>query len=590
MGNSGFGQVESFGSVKREEGNMEGQVWRANVRDGTLRREPVPQAWERLGGRGLIPRVLLDEVSPSCDPLGPSNKLIWAPGLLVGHRVSSCDRISVGGKSPLTGTVKESNAGGTTGLKLTYLAIKTLILEGEPSENRWRVLHLSSGGGRFEAADGLVGRGVYEAAPKLLSRYGSDVGVILIGLGGEMGLRSAGIQNLDKDQEPSRINARGGMGAVMASKRIKAIVIDAADGEPPPLADPELFKEAKGYYTRELLAHPQTQVYADYGTAAMTNMADGFGGLPTRNFRTGRFEGAEKISGEAMRELLMARGGESNTTHACMAGCVIRCSNCFGDEQGKKVVSPVEYETIGLVGANLGIDDLDAIARLNWELNDLGLDTIEIGAALGVAAEAGLMNFGDSQRALELVGEIRAGTPLGRVLGQGAAITGKVFGVRRVPALKGQALSAYDPRAIKGTGVTYATSPQGADHTAGLTIRAQVDHLDPAGQVELSRSAQLKMAGYDTLGACLFGGFGFAKAPGAIRNLLRGRFGWDPGEDVLVELGRRTLELERRFNRAAGFGPSDDRIPEWMRFEPLPPHGAVFDVPGEEMDRLFDSL
>ncbi len=567
---------------------MEPLIWRVDVTDRTVSTEPVPGGWERLGGRGLIARVLLDEVPATCDPLGPNNRLIWAPGLLVGHKVSSCDRISVGGKSPLTGGVKESNAGGSTGLKLARLGVKALIVQGEPQGDGWWLVHLSADGGRFEPADDLAGLGVYETARRLLERFGPDVGIILIGPGGEMGLASAGIQNLDKDREPSRINARGGLGAVMGGKRLKAIVIDDRGGGAPPLADPDLFKAARKYYTERLLDHPQTKVYAEYGTAAMTLMCDGFGGLPTRNFSSGHFEGAERISGEAMHDLLIERGGVSNTTHACMAGCVIRCSNCFGDEKGEKVVSPVEYETIGLVGSNLGIDSLDAIARLNWELNDLGLDTIEVGAALGVAAEAGLMAFGDFERAMALLDEIRRGTPLGRLLGQGALATGRVLGVRRVPVVKGQALSAYDPRAIKGTGVTYATSPQGADHTAGLTIRAKVDHLDPQGQAELSRKAQINMAGYDTLGICLFGGFGFAKAPGAIRDLLRGRYGWEVGDDVLQALGKETIQLERAFNRAAGFGPADDRLPEWMTREPLPPHDAVFDVPEEDLDAVFD--
>jgi aldehyde:ferredoxin oxidoreductase len=221
-------------------------------------------------------------------------------------------------------------------------------------------------------------------------------------------------------------------------------------------------------------------------------------------------------------------------------------------------------------------------------MNDLGIDTIEIGVALGVAAEAGLMEFGNAERAMELVDEIRKGSPLGRVLGNGAVVTGQVFGVKRVPAVKGQAMSAYEPRAIKGTGVTYATSPQGADHAAGLTIRAKINHLDPEGQVEVSRNAQISMAGYDTLGACVFGGFGFAKAPGAISDLIKGKYGWDLGDDALQVLGRETLKLEREFNKAAGFGPEDDRLPEWMTIEPVPPHNTVFDVPDGELDSLFD--
>ena len=569
---------------------MDERVWRVDVAKGTVRREPVPARWERLGGRGLIARVLLDEIDPTCDPLGPGNKLIWASGLLVGHMLSSCDRISVGGKSPLTRGIKESNAGGSTGLKLAYLGVKALILEGPLPSNGWWLVHLTADGGELQPADDLVGLGVHETAHRLLERFGKKVGLSLIGPGGEMRLQAAGIQNLDKDNEPSRINARGGLGAVMGARRLKAIVIDATQGEKPPLADAEAFKAAQKRYTQELMAHPQTAIYRDFGTAGLAAMVDGFGALPTCNFSAGHFGGIEGITGEHLRDVLLERGKPSDPSHACMAGCTIRSSNVFGSAAGEKIVSPIEYETIGLVGSNLGIGDLDQIARLNAAIDDLGLDSIEIGAALGVAAEARLMTFGDAAGAQRLVDEIRRGTPLGRVLGSGAAITGQVLGIRRVPVVKRQAMPSYDPRGIKGTGVTYATSPQGADHTAGLTVRAKVDHLKPEGQAELSRGVQINMAGYDSLGACIFAGFGFAKAPGVIRELLKARYGWDGGEEVLQDLGRQTLRMEREFNLAAGLTAADDRIPEWMRTEPLPPHNTVFDVPEEDLDGLWRSV
>lgn len=563
-------------------------VWRVNMRTKSFQREPVPEGWEKLGGRGLLARILLDEVLPTCDPLGPNNKLVFAPGLLVGHMVSSTDRISIGAKSPLTGGVKESNAGGRTGLQLTNLGIKALIIEEQPEEEGWWLLHLSTDGVRFERADEFAGLGVYAVAPPLLERYGDKVAIALIGPGGEMRLRSAGIQNLDKDRVPSRISARGGIGAVMGSKRLKAIVIDGSKGSKPPLADPEGFKRAQKEYTQALMAHPQTAVYRDYGTSAVLMMCQGFGALPTRNFSNGQFEGAENISGEVLRQTLLKRGGDCETSHACMAGCTIRSSNVFGDVNGKAVVSPLEYETIGLMGSNLGIDDLDTIARLNFEVNDLGLDTIEVGAALGVAADAGLMQFGDGERAMELINEIRRGTPLGRLLGNGAGLTGQVLGVERIPVVKNQAFSAYDPRTIKGTGVTYATSPQGADHTCGLTIRAKVNHLDPAGQADLSRSVQINMAGYDSLGACIFSGFGYSVVPHIIPALINARYGWDAPADYLQVLGRETLKLEREFNRRAGFTAADDRLPEWMTRQALAPMNAVFDVPEEDLDNVFN--
>ena len=568
------------------------QFWRVNTRTRSLQREPVPEPWSRLGGRGLLARILLDEVDPTCDPLGTDNKLIFAPGLLVGHMLSSTDRISVGSKSPLTGGIKEANAGGRTGYHMAFMGMHALIIEDQPEEEGFWVLHLSLEGARWENADDFAGLGVYETTPGLIEKYGDKVAIALIGPGGERLMKSAGIQNIDKDRVPSRIAARGGLGAVMGSKGLKAIVFDHAGGQKPPIVDPEAFKVAQKDYTKAVLEHPQSVTYRDYGTAAMAHMCDSFGALPTRNFSSGHFEGVDDISGETLRDFILERGAPSDPSHACMAGCTIKCSNVFGGEDGKIIVSPLEYETIGLMGSNLGISSLDTIGRLNWEVNDLGLDSIEIGAALGVAAEAGLMDFGDGDKALALVGEIRAASEIGRVLGDGAAATGEKYGVERVPVVKGQAMSAYEPRAIKGTGVTYATTPQGADHTCGLTIRAKVDHLDPKGQVDLSRGAQYNMAGYDTLGACLFAGFGYAATPdGVIKRLLAARYGWDDlPNNILVELGKQAIKMERKFNRRAGFTAQDDRLPAWMTKEPLPPHNTVFDVPEGELDNIFDEI
>ena len=568
------------------------QVWRVNVREQTVKQEPVPETWIRLGGRGLLVRVLLDEIDAKCDPLGPENKLIFAPGLLVGHMLSSTDRISVGGKSPLTGGIKESNAGGRTGLHMAHMGIHALIIEDKPKEEGFWVLHLSLNGSKWEKADDLAGLGVYETAPKLLEKYGDKVAIAMIGPGGEMQMKSAGIQNLDKDRVPSRINARGGLGAVMGSKGLKAIVFDHAGGQKPPIVDPDAFKIAQKDYTKSVLEHPQSITYRDYGTQAMPQMTQQFAALPTHNFSRGTFDDVEKISGEATREFMLTRGKPSDPSHACMAGCTIKCSNIFGGEDGKIIVSPLEYETVGLMGTNLDISSLDSIGRMNWQVNDLGLDTIEVGGALGVAAEAGLMRWGSEEDGLKLIDEMRKGTELGRTLGDGANAVGKKYGVERVPTVKGQSMSAYEPRSIKGTGLTYASSPQGADHTAGLTIRAKVNHLDPNVQKEASLNAQLNNAGYDTIGACSFAGFGYAASPdGVIRRLLKARYGWDDlPENILQALGRETIKMELEFNKRAGFTAKDDRLPEWMTKEPLPENGSVFDVSDETIDHIFDDL
>lgn len=568
------------------------QVWRVNVREQTLKQEPVPDAWKRLGGRGLLARILLDEVDAKCDPLGPGNKLIFAPGLLVGHMLSSTDRISVGGKSPLTGGIKEANAGGRTGYHMTFMGMHALIIEDQPQESGFWVLHLSLDGAKWERADELVGLGVYEAAPKLLAKYGDKVAISLIGPGGEMLLKSAGVQNIDKDRVPSRIAARGGLGAVMGSKGLKAIVFDQAGGQKPPIVDPEAFKVATKDYTKSVMEHPQSITYRDYSTAAIAAMCQSFAALTVKNFSRGTFEHVDDVDGDALRDFTLKRGKPSDPSHACMAGCTIKCSNILGGDDGKIIVSPLEYETIGLMGVNLEIHSLESIGRLNWQVNDLGLDSIEVGGALGVAAEAGLMQWGDEAGALRLIDEIRKGTELGRILGDGAVSVGKAYNIERVPAVKGQVMSGYEPRSIKGTGVTYATTPQGADHTCGLTIRAKVNHLDPTAQKDASLNAQLNMAGYDTLGACIFAGFGYAATPDAVvKRLLAARYGWDDLPDnVLQALGKETIKMEREFNRRAGFTKEDDRLPKWMTEQPIPENGAVFDVSEEVLDTIFDGI
>jgi aldehyde:ferredoxin oxidoreductase len=209
-----------------------------------------------------------------------------------------------------------------------------------------------------------------------------------------------------------------------------------------------------------------------------------------------------------------------------------------------------------------------------------------------VAAEAKLLEWGDCPGAMKLILEIRPGTEIGNALGNGAASTAAKYGIEHVPVVKGQAMSAYEPRAIKGTGVTYATSPQGADHTAGLTIRAKVNHLDPKVQKDVSLTAQVNMAGYDTIGACIFAGFGYAATPDAvIKRLLTARYGWDDVPDnVLQDLGKQTIKMEREFNRRAGFTAKDDRLPEWMTCEVLPPHNSVFDVAEEDLDSIFEGI
>jgi len=563
---------------------IEGKIIRIDLSTLTIKEEEAPEEYKYLGGRGLTSTILLREVDPTCHPLSEENKLVIAPGLLAGTFLSSSNRLSVGAKSPLTGGIKESNSGGVVAYKLARLGIKAIILEGKlKKENELIGIKIDKNGVSFEDLSYLKGCTVYYSAEKLFEKYGRNVGLMIIGPAGEMKLPAATINVTDVDGEPCRTLARGGLGAVMGSKGIKAIIVDDSDVK---VETNEKIKTVIRKFALALKENPVTgESLAKYGTAGTLMIVNNLGGLPTRNFSQGTFEKAENISGETLYETISKRGGMPS--HNCMPGCVIRCSNKYVDENGKPIVGSLEYETLCLLGSNLGIGSLDQIAILNKLCNDYGVDTIEIGVTLGVLAEAGLMEFGDFERAKELIEEIGKGTPLGRLIGSGATVCGKVFGVERVPVVKNQGMAAYDPRVIKGNGVTYATSPMGADHTAGNTITMNVDHLDPKGKIEISRDLQIITAVFDSLGLCIFTMRVVLQHPELLEEILEA-FGWKTTFEELKQVSKLILLREREFNRRAGFTKAHDRLPEFMKKEPLPPHNVVFDIDDKELDRVFD--
>jgi aldehyde:ferredoxin oxidoreductase len=555
--------------------------------------EPVPAEYERLGGRALIAKILLAEVPPECDALGPKSKLIFAPGLLGGTSLSSSGRLSVGGKSPLTGGVKEANCGGSGGSDLARLGVKALVVEGQPAGGKLYQLYISDAGAELLPAGDWRGLGTYATAARAQERWGSASTVISIGQTGEFLMGAAGVACTGVAEQDCRVAARGGLGALMGSKGLKAIVLDASSAEPMPLADPELFRASARRFANELIESPKTGrkgAMHTYGTSAIVAAVNEMGAFPTRNFSEGSFEEAENLTGQRLREITLERGGKVGTT--CMAGCVIACCNVFVDEAGEPIVSTLQYETIGLLGSNLGLGSLDEVARLNRLCNDYGLDSIEAGAALGIAPEAGLARFGDEASFAALLDEMAAGSVLGRVLGQGAAVTGRVLGVSRVPVAKGQAMPAYDPRALKGNGVTYGSSPMGADHTAGNAFgaRNEVNPLGIEGQRELSLNLQLGAAMLDTTGLCLFARPPVYGDPQLMVDLINGRYGWGWSVVDLEEMKKSVLRMELEFNERAGHTSADARMPEYMTLEPLPPHDTVFDVPDSEMDAVFADL
>lgn len=577
------------------------KILRVNMSDLTCSFEDVPQKYRYLGGRGLTSAITCDEVPPTCHPLGPNSKLVFAPGLVSGTAAPTSGRLSVGGKSPLTGGIKESNAGTKVSQMIGRLGIRAIVVEGQPKEKgKLYLLKVTKDGGELLAADDLVGKGMYEVNEILAKKYGDKLGFVGIGPAGEMRMSMAGVCFNDVENRPSRYAGRGGMGAVMGSKGLKAMVIDDSGGPGVSIKDQDLFKQGQKKLAEALREHAVTKpggALNTYGTAILINILNEAGGLPTRNFRSGKFEGAAKISGEAIAEMTKKRGGVGKMGHGCHPGCIIQCSNIYPNPDGTEMVSVQEYESVWALGANCGIDDLDFTGQLIWHCNDIGLDTIESGATLAVAMEAGLAEFGDGKKAIELLKEIRKGTPVGHILGQGAAFTGKAYGVTRIPAVKGQAMPAYEPRAVKGIGVTYMTSPMGADHTAGYTIAPEilsvggkVDPLSPEGKAELSRNFQAATAFIDSSGYCLFIAFAILDIASGFEGMVEtcnAVLGTNWTTDDVGKIGLEILRAERNFNEAAGFTSKDDRPPEFMRYEPLPPHNRVFDVPDEVLDSVW---
>jgi aldehyde:ferredoxin oxidoreductase len=576
--------LSALGGIVRIKG-IEMKILRIDVSNGNVKEETVPEALMLLGGRAFTSGWLFDHVDPGCEPLGPYNHLVIAPGLLAGTPSSSVHRLSVGAKSPLTGGIKESNSGGIVAYKMARLDIKAVVLEGVPPEDRWSVLHIGPDGVRFDAAGDLSGKGTEASALALHEVYGDDAALMVIGPAGEHRFNSAAIFNSDREGFAARVCGRGGMGAVMASKGFKAIVIDDAGAGPVSMVDSVGFKKGAGQYLDCLRKTPQTsEIYTKFGTAAMTDVANELGGLPTLNFRKGRFDGAEKINGRTLYRTIVERGG--NPSHACMPGCVICSSNIYVDASGEPIVRSLEYETLVLFGPNCGIDDLDELARINRMCNDIGVDTIELGVAVGIAMDAGIIYFGDIGGVKQLLDQVREATTLGRVLGQGAAIAGKVLGVKRIPAVKGQAMAAYEPRAIKGHGVTFATSTMGADHTAGFTIREGLDSHQKNGQVEASGRMQVNGMLYDMLGVCLFAHPAVCHHHDVLTAMVNGRWGADMTTAGLRKIAADAMANERAFNRDAGLGPSSDRLPEIFYTERNPSSGTVFDITPEALGAL----
>lgn len=564
------------------------KILRINLNNQTYAYEDIRPEYKNLGGRALTSKIIATEVDPKLDALAPENKLVFAPGLLGGTAMPNSGRLSIGSKSPLTHTIKEANSGGIAAIKTARLNLAAIILEG--ASPQLTNLKIDKDGVTFIPAEKYAGCGCEKAFGLLNEEY-KGCAFAVNGPAGEKLMLASGIMVATSDLM-ARAAARGGLGAVMGSKRVKAVIIDDTGSKMDAAANSDLLKESVKVYTQKLMADPGTEGNKLLGTAGLVNFVNSFGGLITKNYSDGKWDKAENISGEAMAALIKSRPN-GHTAHRCMPGCVIQCSNVFVDKDGNYVTSGLEYETLALVGSNCLIDDLDVIAKINGICNEHGLDTMDVGTALAVAMENGEIAWGDGAAAIKLVEEClqegSKGFTIG--IGNGCQYTGKKLGAKRIPTVKGQSLSGYDPRALKGTGVTYATATMGADHTCGnaMPVVPGYDPLTPEGQGGMSGFLQNFFAGVDSFGMCLFAcliSIGNEENCKNLADAYAGLSGEDISADYLMQVGAQTVACEFDFNTKAGFTTKDDRLPEFFTKEVLPSTNQVFDVSEADLDAV----
>jgi len=536
-------------------------------------------------GRYLIAKTLLEQDKAKVDPLSADNPLIFSAGPFAGTNFSNANRLSIGCKSPLTGGVKEANAGGNFGFAMGQLHIAGFTLHNAAKD--WVIIRITKEGEiTFEDASPYMGMGNFDTAAKLHEQYGKKVSIGLCGPVGEYQGLMAGISFSDTDSRPSRLAARGGVGAVMGSKKVKAIVLDL--NRMPTFKDRKKVMGAVKQYNKMLDAEPAIKAFQDIGTAMVGDYTNHVGGLPVKNFSVGRQTDTNvevfQMGGDALRERNLSRNGI--TTHACMPGCTIQCSNVYADADGNEVVSPLEYETIGLLGTNCGLKDPDELAQLNWHANDLGVDTIELGATIGVLMEAGKGEFGDAAYMQTVLDDIRAGNDDGRMYAQGTAHVGEQLNVSRVPVIKRQAISAYDPRVIEVTGISMMITAQGADHTAGNLPQYDCKGKDAEELVAASLDIQIMCASADSLGICIFGRSVTNNNVDFLIQAINDAHGVELEESFFKQLGVDALALEAEFNKAAGFTDADDELPSFFYDEALPPSNQAARFHTDEVNQV----
>ncbi|HVN53091.1 MAG TPA: aldehyde ferredoxin oxidoreductase family protein [Anaerolineaceae bacterium] len=555
-----------------------GTILRVNLTTGEIKKEPTNLKDARLfiGARGLATKILSDEIDPTIDPLGPENKLIFAPGPLSGTMAPSMGRYDVVCKGPLNGTVAASNSGGSFGPEVKFAGYDMIIFEGVSKKPVY--LWVKDDQAELRDAADLWGKNVFDTTDLIRAATEEEAKIACIGPAGEKKVLFASVMN-----EMHRAAGRSGVGAVMGSKNLKAVAVKGSGVLE--VARPEDFEKAVMTARKMIENHPVGGAGLRlYGTEVLVNILNGVGALPTRNYHESYFATADKTGGETLSAKYLIR------PKGCFS-CVISCGRVT------KVTNPKfagegegpEYETGWGFGADSGVDNMDAIIKANYLCNELGLDTITCAATIAcamdlyecgyiTAKETGGMaiRFGDGETMVKLVEMIGNREGIGDQLAEGSYRFAEKFGHPEFSmSVKKQEMPAYDPRAVQGIGLQYATSNRGGCHVRGYTISPEVlgvpskfDQHTTEGKPNLVITFQNLTAALDSTGACLFTTFGIGADE--LAALLSSVTGVPYSTDDFMKAGDRIWNLERLFNLKAGLAGKDDTLPQRLFEEPVP--------------------
>lgn len=565
------------------------KIARINLSTGEIKVEKLDLelAHKFIGGRGLGTKILYDEGVATVDPLSPENKLIYITGPMTGANAPSTGRYMVVTKSPLTGMIACSNSGGIWGAKLKYAGWDAIIVEGEAPN--WTYINIEDD--KIELLDAQEYLGMMSEAmdTALKEKHGAEASVLNIGPAGEKKVLMAAIMN-DKD----RAAGRSGVGAVMGSKKLKAIVVKASRRNLDNIADVDALKAATKRAMDVLMANPVTSSgLRQLGTAILVNIINNVGSLPTRNWQESYFEKAEDISGEALAEKYLVKAG------ACYR-CPIACGRII-NVNGHITGGP-EYEPLWAYGANCGNNDLNVIDECNMLCNEYGLDAISVPCTIAAAMElyqrgaikeedcAGVpLEWGSTKALVEWTKRIgNPETELDWLMSSGSARLCEHYGMPEISmSVKKQEMPAYDARGIQGIGITYATSNRGGCHVRGymispevLGLPQQLDRTATDDKAVWAKTFQDLTAVIDSMGHCLF--TSFAMGAQEYTDLLNAATGTNHSVEEVLEIGDRIYNIERMFNKAAGMKPEDDRLPKRLLEEPIangPSKGMVSQLP-----------